>query len=84
MRISSLACLCSTTSSAVMIFVRLAIGVRFSGLRRQSTSPVVRSTTMPARGGSLKRRWNASAPASAACSGSGAAVPGLGVAPGTC
>ena len=54
----------STTTSAVMIFVRLAIGRTRSGRRRHSTSPVSRSNTRPARGGFRRRTWTASTPPS--------------------
>jgi hypothetical protein len=43
------------TTSAVMIFARLAIGRTFSGRRRNSTSPLSTSNTSAARGAFLKR-----------------------------
>jgi hypothetical protein len=46
---------CSTTSSAVITFVRLATARRSRGRRRHSTSPVSRSKSSPARGGRRKR-----------------------------
>jgi hypothetical protein len=44
----------SATSSAVMIFVMLAIGIGCSGFRRHSTRPLFTSKTIAARGGCLK------------------------------
>jgi hypothetical protein len=43
-----------TTSSAVIIFVRLAMGSGVSGWRRHSTWPVFTSNRRPARGATLK------------------------------
>src|SRR5918993_1568692 len=72
MRTGSFGRLRSTTSSAVMIFVRLAIAATSIGRRRQSTSPVSRSKTSPARGGLRSCTWNASTPPSGT-SGTGSA-----------
>ena len=63
-RTGSFGWLRSTVSSAVMIFVRLAIGSTSVGRRRHSTSPVSTSNTSPARGGRRRCTWNASTPES--------------------
>src|SRR5687767_13127727 len=58
------------TTSAVITLVRLAIGRMRRGSRRQSTSPVSTSNTIPALGGlSLKRARKASSPSSATAAG---------------
>src|SRR5829696_1567909 len=64
MRTGSLGWLRSTVRSAVMIFVRLAIGSTRSGRWRHSTSPVSTSNTSPARGGLFRWTWKASIPES--------------------
>ena len=63
-RTGSFGWLRSTVSSAVMIFVRLAIGSTSVGRSRHSTSPVSTSNTSPARGGRRRWMWNASTPES--------------------
>ena len=50
------------TTSAVMIFVRLAIGSDVSGLHLNSTSPDETSNTSAARGGLRMRMWKESTP----------------------
>ena len=75
MRTGSGGRVCSTTTSAVMIFVRLAIGSTRSGSWRQSTSPLSRSNTSPARGGLRSPRWKAStAPRSTSGTGSASTI----------
>ncbi len=63
------------TRIAVIALVTLAIGRRRSGSLRQSTSPVSRSKSRPARGGRLKSTTTGSSTSSSlTASGSGGAV----------
>src|SRR5215212_2049861 len=70
MRTKSCGLVIVATTTAVITFVRLAIGRGSSGLRRHRTSPLARSNTIPARGGrSLKWTSKASSPSSATDAG---------------
>src|SRR5919108_243848 len=76
MRTGSFGRVRSTTSRAVMIFVRLAIGSRSSGRRRHNTSPLRTSNTSPARGGRRRSTWKASTPESRTSGSGGVRVNG--------
>src|SRR4051794_19855770 len=76
MRALSAGCALSTTRIAVMIFVRLAIGSRRSGLRAHTIWPLRTSNTSPARGGCLKRTCSGLA-ANRPMPGGGASLLGL-------
>ena len=71
MRTGSLGRVRSTTISAVMILVRLAIGSRCSALRRHSTSPVLTSISSAARGCLRKCSRKASTPSRRTAGGAG-------------